>query len=67
MFSTTFPDEVQKLARHFLRDNCVFLAVGTLGGANEDIEQIIEEVSQANKKERLFQLLEQNLSMKQKK
>jgi len=67
MFSATFPEEVQKLAKHFLRDNYIFLAVGTPGGANEDIAQTIEEVPQSNKKERLFQLLEQNLSMKQKK
>jgi probable ATP-dependent RNA helicase DDX4 len=61
MFSATFPDEVQQLAKHFLRDNYIFLAVGTPGGANEDITQTIEEVPQANKKDRLFQLLEQNL------
>ncbi len=67
MFSAKFPDEVQKLAKHFLRENYIFLAVGTPGGANEDIAQTIEEVPQANKKERLFQLLEQNLSMKNEK
>jgi superfamily II DNA/RNA helicase len=63
MFSATFPDEVQRLAKHFLRENYIFLAVGTLGGANEDIAQSIEVVPQANKKDRLFQLLEENLSM----
>ncbi|CAF1058937.1 unnamed protein product [Adineta steineri] len=61
MFSATFPDEVQRLAKHFLRDNYVFLAVGILGGANEDISQTIELVPQSNKKDRLFQLLEENL------
>jgi superfamily II DNA/RNA helicase len=64
MFSATFPDEVQKLAKHFLRNNYIFLAVGTPGGANEDIAQTIEEVPQGNKKDRLLQLLEQNLSTK---
>lgn len=63
MFSATFPKEVQSLATAFLRDNYVFLVVGTMGGANEDIAQSIEEVPQAFKKERLVQLLEQNLSM----
>ena len=63
MFSATFPDEVQKLAKHFLRDDYVFLAVGTPGGANEDITQTIEEVPAADKKKRLLELLEQNLSM----
>ncbi len=57
MFSATFPDQVQRLAKHFLRENYIFLAVGILGGANEDI-------AQANKKDRLFQLLEQSLSMR---
>ena len=62
MFSATFPVEVQQLAKHFLRDNYVFLAVGTLGGANEDIAQTIEEVPQSEKKNRLFSLLDENLS-----
>lgn len=62
MFSATFPEQVQRLAKHFLRDNYIFLAVGTLGGANEDISQSIELVPQAQKKDRLFHLLEENLS-----
>jgi superfamily II DNA/RNA helicase len=62
MFSATFPDEVQRLAKHFLRNDYVFLAVGILGGANEDISQTIELVPQGEKKDRLFQLLEENLS-----
>ncbi|CAF2104220.1 unnamed protein product [Rotaria magnacalcarata] len=61
MFSATFPTEVQQLAKHFLRDDYVFLAVGTICDANEDITQCIEEVPQGQKKYRLFQLLEQNL------
>ncbi|CAF4615814.1 unnamed protein product, partial [Rotaria magnacalcarata] len=49
-FSVTFPTEVQQLAKHFLRDDYVFLAVGTLGGTNEDITQSIEEVPLGQKK-----------------
>lgn len=64
MFSATFPNEVQQLAKHFLRDGYVFLVVGTPGGANEDISQSIEEIPNSRKKERLLELLEQNLSMK---
>ncbi len=64
MFSATFPADIQNLAKHFLRKNFIFLIVDTPGSANEDIAQSIEEVSQANKKDRLFQLLEQNLSTK---
>ena len=62
MFSATFPEEVQRLAKFFLREDYIFLVVGTMGGANEDITQSIEEVPLANKKERLLQLLEKNLS-----
>ncbi|CAF1568035.1 unnamed protein product [Adineta ricciae] len=61
MFSATFPEQVQRLAKAFLREDYIFLVVGTMGGANEDITQSVEEVPQANKKERLFQLLEKNL------
>ena len=37
MFSATFPSEIQRLAGDFLRDY-VFLAVGRVGGAAQDIE-----------------------------
>lgn len=62
MFSATFPDSIQNLAKHFLRDDYVFLAVGTIGVANEDITQIIEEVTLTEKKDRLLKLLSENLS-----
>ena len=62
MFSATFPIEVQRLAMRFLREDYVFLTVGTIGGANEDITQLIEEVSSTRKKDRLFELLTANLS-----
>ncbi|CAF2478367.1 unnamed protein product [Rotaria sp. Silwood2] len=61
MFSATFSNEVQQLAQHFLRENYVFLAVGIPVGANEDIAQTIEEVPHSRKKDRLFQLLEENI------
>ena len=38
MFSATFPNEIQRLAGDFL-DDYVFLAVGRVGGAAQDIEQ----------------------------
>jgi len=61
MFSATFPQTIQQLAKNFLRDDYVFLAVGTMGVANEDITQTIEEVTQTEKKDRLFKLLTENL------
>ncbi|CAF0736419.1 unnamed protein product [Adineta steineri] len=62
MFSATFPDEERKLAKYFLRDNYIFLVDDTMGGTNEHIAQTIEEVRQRDKKDRLLQLLEQDLS-----
>ena len=41
MFSATFPKEIQKLASDFLRDY-IFLSVGRVGAAAQDIKQIIE-------------------------
>jgi len=38
MFSATFQDEIQILARDFL-DDYVFLTVGRVGSTNEFIEQ----------------------------
>jgi len=63
MFSTTFPDELQKRARQFLRENYIFIAVDTI----KDISETIEEVRKIDKIDRLLQLFEQNLSIKQKK
>ncbi|CAF0891025.1 unnamed protein product [Didymodactylos carnosus] len=60
MFSATFPDEVQHLAKAFLGDY-IFLAVGHVGGANEDIVQTIELVRDSDKKDRLIALLEEKL------
>ena len=48
MFSATFPDEIQRLAGDFLR-NYVFLAVGRVGGAAQDIEQRVIYVEDADK------------------
>ncbi|CAF4002997.1 unnamed protein product [Rotaria sp. Silwood1] len=61
MFSATFSDEIRILAQHLIRDNYISLVVGKLDAANEDIIQTIEKVPNTFKKDRLFQLLEQNL------
>ena len=56
MFSATFPEEIQRLAAEFLNDY-VFLTVGKVGGASFDIEQVIEEVSEADKRDKLVEIL----------
>ncbi|CAD1472170.1 unnamed protein product, partial [Heterotrigona itama] len=57
MFSATFPDEVQHLAKRFL-NNYLFLAVGIVGGACSDVEQNFYEVARNKKKDLLREILE---------
>ncbi|CAJ0962771.1 unnamed protein product, partial [Mesorhabditis belari] len=58
MFSATWPKEVQKLARDFLKDE-VFLNVGSMElSANPDIKQIVEVVDGREKRDRLKHLIE---------
>lgn len=56
MFSATFPEEIQNLAAEFLNDY-VFLTIGKVGGTSSDIEQVIEEVGESEKRDRLIDLL----------
>lgn len=65
MFSATFPDEMQMLASEMLNDY-IFITVGCVGGASEDIEQIVHNVPQSEKRQKLFEILKagnQNLRM----
>lgn len=48
LFSATFPSEVQKIARDYL-DNYLFLSVGIVGGACEDVRQSVFLVSAVSK------------------
>ena len=41
MFSATFPAEVQKLAADFLVKDYLFLAVGVVGAASNDVDQMV--------------------------
>jgi len=56
MFSATFPREIQVLAQDFLIDY-VFLAVGRVGSAAENVTQKVEYVSEREKKKKLMQIL----------
>ena len=56
MFSATFPEKIQALARDFLNDY-LFVAVGRVGGANTDITQIVHEVSKYDKRDKLTEIL----------
>lgn len=57
MFSATFPAEVQRLAQQFLKPDYVFLSVGVLGAANEDVKQEVREVMFREKKDELIKVL----------
>lgn len=58
LFSATFPLEIQKLAFDILRDY-LFVTVGTLGQANENIKQVVWRVDNKNKKEKLIEVLKE--------
>eukprot|EP00456_Euglypha_rotunda_P019047 TRINITY_DN1695_c0_g1_i8.p1 TRINITY_DN1695_c0_g1~~TRINITY_DN1695_c0_g1_i8.p1 ORF type:complete len:503 (+),score=54.48 TRINITY_DN1695_c0_g1_i8:271-1779(+) len=56
MFSATFPREIQILAQDFLLDY-VFLAVGRVGSATENVTQKVEYVEEYEKRDKLMQIL----------
>ena len=57
MFSATFPRAIQELAAKFLRPEYLFVGVGSVGGACENIQQEIIEVEGYHKREALVDLL----------
>ncbi|XP_076140570.1 putative ATP-dependent RNA helicase DDX4 [Alosa pseudoharengus] len=57
MFSATYPEEIQRLAADFLKVDYLFLAVGVVGGACSDVEQLILEVNQFSKRDQLLEIL----------
>lgn len=59
MFSATFPEDIQELAGRML-DDYVFVAVGVVGGACEDVQQTVQLVNYREKRDRLIELLEED-------
>ncbi|XP_011504451.1 PREDICTED: ATP-dependent RNA helicase bel [Ceratosolen solmsi marchali] len=57
MFSATFPEQIQVLARDFL-SNYIFLTVGRVGSTSENITQKIVWVDDPDKRSYLLDLLE---------
>lgn len=57
MFSATFPNEVQQRAADYLNDY-LFLTVGRVGGANSDVKQVVMEVDNYSKRDRLVEILQ---------
>eukprot|EP00833_Pecoramyces_ruminatium_P012090 jgi/Orpsp1_1/1186122/evm.model.c7180000097036.1 len=56
MFSATFPNDIQILARDFLKDY-IFLSVGRVGSTSENITQIVENVEENEKQDLLLDIL----------
>lgn len=56
MFSATFPDEVQNLAKDHLSDY-LFLVVGMVGAACDDVTQVVLPVDKFSKRETLTGIL----------
>lgn len=57
MFSATFPKEIQVLAKDFLKEDYVFLAVGRVGSTSENIEQRLLWVNDMDKRQNLMDIL----------
>ena len=56
MFSATFPEDIQRLAKEFL-NNYLFVTVGRVGSANTDIQQAVHQVAQYGKRDKLIEIL----------
>ncbi|CAB3410583.1 unnamed protein product [Caenorhabditis bovis] len=57
MFSATFPKEIQILAKDFLKNDYVFLAVGRVGSTSENIQQRLLWVDEIDKRRNLMQII----------
>lgn len=57
MFSATFADDVKRLAAKYLHDY-IFVAIGIVGGACQDVEQIIHAVPRLEKRAKLTEILD---------
>ncbi|XP_073318480.1 probable ATP-dependent RNA helicase DDX4 [Pagrus major] len=57
MFSATYPDDIQRMGADFLKTDYLFLAVGVVGAACNDVEQTFVQVTKFSKREQLLDLL----------
>lgn len=59
MFSATFPPSIQRLGADFLRNDYLFLSVGRVGGACDDVEQSVLQVQRKEKRSTLIRVLKE--------
>lgn len=58
MFSATFPTEIQKLARDFLKDDFVFMSVGRVGSATDLITQNFVQTDRYDLEDKLTEAMD---------
>jgi len=58
MFSATFPPEIQELAAEYL-ENYLFLSVGIVGAASEDVKQVLYQVPKFEKRDKVKEMLDE--------
>jgi len=61
MLSATLPDSIQRLASFYLNKNYIFLAVGIVSSASQDIKQHFHQVNRYNKLHTLTSILKEGL------
>lgn len=57
-FSATFKADAQQLAREFMKPNYLFITVGMVGAANEDVKQEFIRIERSEKKRELKKILQ---------
>lgn len=56
-FSATFKEEAQQIAREFMKSNYIFITVGMVGAANQDVKQEFIQLERPQKKRELLKIL----------
>lgn len=59
-FSATFKDQAQSVAKEFMKSEYLFITVGMVGAANEDVKQEFVSLERPKKKRELLQILQNN-------
>ena len=65
MFSATFRSDVQVLAKRFLSPEYLFVAVGIVGAACDDVTQVFYEVGFKGKRAKLLEIIREDESNKE--
>ncbi|KAG9509214.1 putative ATP-dependent RNA helicase DDX4, partial [Fragariocoptes setiger] len=57
-FSATFKNDAKRIAEEFMKRDYVFITVGMVGAANEDVKQEFVQVTRSDKKRELKKILQ---------